>query len=525
MTSPCCTAPFRRCAPGAGRLVLVSGEAGIGKTALVNAFCASVRGSSRVLEGSCDALATPRALGAFVDLRRRRGRPAARTGGAGVTAARAVPGAVDELGSRPGVIVLEDVHWADEATLDVLRVLGRRIESVRRWWWSPTATRRVGAVHPVRILLGDLAPRAGCRVALDRSLPQPSPRWRPATTRRGRALPAHRRQPVLRARGAGGRGRRGSGDRQRGRLRPRSAHEPDARSVLEAVSVAPPALEPWALEASAASAATALDECLAGGMLVERGSARSASATSSRGWRSRRRSGRPSARPASRAAGGARRLAGRASTRRGWPITPRAPATPPPCSRLRPRRPRRAAALGAHREAAAQYARALRFARALRRRARRAARHGWRTRCMPPTTRSIDRRARSGDRALPRGGDVRRRGGVAVPAGRRLRLPRRDGRRARGRGSAVRAAEPLGRRPVVGAAYDSMALLALYEAVSTPASSGAQRGDRDAQRCGDATTLVRRHDDAGSAELLRDGRGGVRGARAGARPGRDRAGW
>ena len=53
---------------GRGRLVLVAGEAGVGKTSLVNAFCGTVRGSSRVFEGSCDALATPRALGAFADL-------------------------------------------------------------------------------------------------------------------------------------------------------------------------------------------------------------------------------------------------------------------------------------------------------------------------------------------------------------------------------------------------------------------------------------------------------------------------
>ena len=53
---------------GHGRLVLVAGEAGIGKTALVRAFCDDVRSSSRVLSGACDALATPRPLGPFVDV-------------------------------------------------------------------------------------------------------------------------------------------------------------------------------------------------------------------------------------------------------------------------------------------------------------------------------------------------------------------------------------------------------------------------------------------------------------------------
>ena len=59
---------FSEVRAGRGRLVLVAGEAGVGKTSLVHAFCGSVRGSSRVLEGSCDALATPRALGPFADL-------------------------------------------------------------------------------------------------------------------------------------------------------------------------------------------------------------------------------------------------------------------------------------------------------------------------------------------------------------------------------------------------------------------------------------------------------------------------
>src|SRR5512132_3450493 len=54
-------------AEGRGRLVLVAGEAGIGKTALVRAFCAgAARG--RVLWGACDALFTPRPLGPLVDI-------------------------------------------------------------------------------------------------------------------------------------------------------------------------------------------------------------------------------------------------------------------------------------------------------------------------------------------------------------------------------------------------------------------------------------------------------------------------
>ena len=51
-----------------GAIVLVSGEAGIGKSSLVRTFTASIRGSARVLAGACDDLLTPRSLGPFHDM-------------------------------------------------------------------------------------------------------------------------------------------------------------------------------------------------------------------------------------------------------------------------------------------------------------------------------------------------------------------------------------------------------------------------------------------------------------------------
>jgi predicted ATPase len=53
---------------GAGRLALVSGEAGIGKTALVERFAPERRADVRVLWGACDALFTPRPLGPLHDM-------------------------------------------------------------------------------------------------------------------------------------------------------------------------------------------------------------------------------------------------------------------------------------------------------------------------------------------------------------------------------------------------------------------------------------------------------------------------
>jgi DNA-binding CsgD family transcriptional regulator len=117
---------------GQGRVVLVTGEPGIGKTSLVTSFVRGLEPGARVLSGTCDDLTIPRPLAAFRDL----------TGTASPALERAVEeGAgphelqsllVDELrrAPRPTVLVLEDVHWADEATMDVITVLGRRIEGL-----------------------------------------------------------------------------------------------------------------------------------------------------------------------------------------------------------------------------------------------------------------------------------------------------------------------------------------------------------------------------------------------------------
>jgi predicted ATPase len=112
---------------GAGRLVLLAGEAGIGKTALVRRFAEEHEGGARIFWGACDSLRTPRPLGPLVDI-------ATETGGPleGLVASGAKPHAVfakfaEELQrSRPSIAILEDLHWADEATLDVVRLLGRR---------------------------------------------------------------------------------------------------------------------------------------------------------------------------------------------------------------------------------------------------------------------------------------------------------------------------------------------------------------------------------------------------------------
>src|ERR1700761_1063775 len=107
---------------GAGLVVLVHGEAGIGKTALVRRFCGEAGGSVRALWATCDPLFSPRPLGPLFDIARvveGEVRELVEAGGQPHAVARALMVELD--GRSPSVVVVEDLHWADEATLDVLR--------------------------------------------------------------------------------------------------------------------------------------------------------------------------------------------------------------------------------------------------------------------------------------------------------------------------------------------------------------------------------------------------------------------
>ena len=146
-----------------GRLVLVGGEAGVGKTALVRAF--AERSGGRVLWGACDPLETPRPLGPLIDVADAAGGELLEAVAAGARPSALVAALLRELRAAPGtMLVLEDVHWADEGTLDVLRLIGRRIATV------PTlvvATFRDEAEQALRIVLGELATAADVvRIAL-----------------------------------------------------------------------------------------------------------------------------------------------------------------------------------------------------------------------------------------------------------------------------------------------------------------------------------------------------------------------
>ncbi len=140
-----------------GHMVILAGEAGIGKTSVLRALAAqhtSDRGT--VWWGACDALETPHPLAPLLDIAREQmPRFAARLDGPRPALFDAV---LDELRRTAGpiLLVVEDAHWADDATLDLLKYLGRRIEGTHALLAVSYRDDEVGATHPLRRVLGEL---------------------------------------------------------------------------------------------------------------------------------------------------------------------------------------------------------------------------------------------------------------------------------------------------------------------------------------------------------------------------------
>ena len=192
---------------GAGSVVLIFGEAGIGKSSLVAGAAGRPAGGGPAPRRLLRRPATPRVLGPLRDL----------IGSVGTALTRALKrgdrdevleALRDELGwaKHPTVLAIEDVHWADEATLDVLRYLVRRVAHLPLVLVLTYRDDELGTDHPLRHLLG-LASRVARvrRLRLARLSVAAVRRLSAAGCgrRRRRGLRGDVRQPVLRRRGAG----------------------------------------------------------------------------------------------------------------------------------------------------------------------------------------------------------------------------------------------------------------------------------------------------------------------------------
>ncbi len=159
---------FAEAHAGSGKLILIAGEAGLGKSSLVEQFVAQTRRQARILWGACDALDTPRALGPVYEIAAQTpvldGRTSlpdeSRDWLFGALLAQLVPP------QRASIVVLEDVHWADESTLDFFRFIGRRVQRTGALLIATYREEELSPTHPVRRALGELTGRHVIRMRL-----------------------------------------------------------------------------------------------------------------------------------------------------------------------------------------------------------------------------------------------------------------------------------------------------------------------------------------------------------------------
>ncbi|HZY67588.1 MAG TPA: AAA family ATPase [Devosia sp.] len=151
-----------------GGTVLVEGEAGIGKTSLLQEFALAHNDSSQVAWGWCEALFTPRPLGPLHDMGRALGPDVAGLLAESAPPDRLFPALLNRLQEEgaPLVLIFEDVHWADNATLDLVRYLGRRISLLNTLVILSARSDEIGAGHPLAYVLGDLPAAATTRIKL-----------------------------------------------------------------------------------------------------------------------------------------------------------------------------------------------------------------------------------------------------------------------------------------------------------------------------------------------------------------------
>ncbi len=148
-----------RASGGRGVLAFVGGEAGIGKSTLIRAFRRSLDDSVRVLAGACDPLSTPRPLSPLLDIAADRDSGISEVLQEGGDPYEVFGVLFDHLksGFRPVLVVVEDLHWADQATLDFVRFIGRRASETRALIVCTFRDDEIGPDHPLGPVLGDLA--------------------------------------------------------------------------------------------------------------------------------------------------------------------------------------------------------------------------------------------------------------------------------------------------------------------------------------------------------------------------------
>jgi tetratricopeptide (TPR) repeat protein len=461
-----------------------------------------------VLWGACDALHTPRPLGPFLDVADQAGGELAAVAEQGTSAGELIAAFARELRRRPAIVVLEDLHWAEEATLDVLRLLARRIEALPA---LVVATYRdeLGRDHALRVVLGEVATARG----IARVAPTPLSAEAVAALAGDAQVDAaelHRRtggnpffvSEVLATGGAD------VPDTVRDAVLARAARLPRAaRELVEAVAIVPQRTELWLLEALTGGELAALETCLASGILrADRD-----------GVVFRHEIGRIAIEetlPPDRALA-LHRAALAALTARSADLArlahhAEAAGDEDAVLRHAPAAGERAAALGAHREAAEQYARALRHADELptEKRVELLERRAYECYLTDLTADAVQAR-RDALEAYRSLGDRRREANTRRWLSRLAWFEGDNATAEAEAAAAVELLESLAPGPELAMAYSNMAQLRMLAGDNADAVAWGTRASELAERLGETETLVHALNNIGSAEVQDRGSGGI----------------
>lgn len=159
---------FKDARKGEGHTVFICGEAGIGKTSLVKKFSKETDGPCKVLLGTCDALFAPRPLAPLYDIMLELDMEQS-------ISSRAASDRADFFSDlllrfkkqqQPFMVIFEDIHWADEATLDFIKFLARRITQLPCLFILTYRDNEIHPKHPLRNVLGQLVPGSFTKLEL-----------------------------------------------------------------------------------------------------------------------------------------------------------------------------------------------------------------------------------------------------------------------------------------------------------------------------------------------------------------------
>jgi ATP/maltotriose-dependent transcriptional regulator MalT len=159
---------FENLSTGEGHCIFISGEAGIGKTSLVKSFTKKKKAYANIYIGSCDALFAPRPLAPLYDvlLQLENGVPQLNNAAEDRTAFFTHIFRLLKEQEKPSLLIFEDIHWADEATLDFIKFFARRISYLRCLFILTYRDNEITPEHPLKNVIGQLNPDTFSRISL-----------------------------------------------------------------------------------------------------------------------------------------------------------------------------------------------------------------------------------------------------------------------------------------------------------------------------------------------------------------------